>query len=92
MPDVFFANIGEKAKIYAFTMAEKARYEGLSAQSDLMNRSLNAQMKYANKIRAKYTVVLGDSEMESKKAVAKNMETGEKKDIDLEKSIKEQLF
>ena len=57
-----------------------------------MNRSLNAQMKYANKIRAKYTVVLGDSEMESKKAVAKNMETGEKKDIDLEKSIKEQLF
>ena len=73
-------------------MAEKARYEGLSAQSDLMNRSLNAQMKYANKIRAKYTVVLGDSEMESKKAVAKNMETGEKKDIDLEKSIKEQLF
>lgn len=69
-------------------MAEKARYEGLSAQSDLMNRSLNAQMKYANKIRAKYTVVLGDSEMESKKAVAKNMETGEKKDIDLEKCNK----
>ena len=59
---------------------------------DIGNTQKPKSKKYANKIRAKYTVVLGDSEMESKKAVAKNMETGEKKDIDLEKSIKEQLF
>ena len=91
-PDIFFANIGEDAKIFAFTQAEKARYEGLRAQSDLMNRSLNAQMKYANKIGAKYTIVIGDSEMDSKKADAKNMATGEKIAVDFTKPIKEQLI
>lgn len=90
--DIFFVNIGEEAKVFAFTMAEKAREEGLKAQSDLMNRSLKAQMKYADKIGARYTVVIGDDEMNNKKAVAKNMTTKEQIEIDLLKSIKEQLF
>ncbi len=91
VPDIFFANIGEEAKVYAFAMAEKARYEGLRAQSDLMARSLKAQMKYADKIGAKYTVVLGDDEIANKTAVAKNMATKEQITLDLTKSIKEQL-
>ncbi|MBQ3588476.1 MAG: ATP phosphoribosyltransferase regulatory subunit, partial [Oscillospiraceae bacterium] len=91
VPDIFFAGIGEDAKIYAFTMAEKARYEGLRAQSDLMSRSLKAQMKYADKVGAKYTVVLGDDEIANKTAVAKNMATKEQITLDLTKSIREQL-
>jgi len=91
VPDVFFAGIGTDAKIYAFTMAEKARQEGLRAQSDLMDRSLKAQMKYADKIKAKYTVVLGDDEIANKTAVAKNMATKEQITLDLTKSIREQL-
>ncbi len=91
VPDVFFANIGEKAKVYAFTLAEKARTEGLRAQSDLMGRSLKAQMKYADKIKAVYTVVLGDDEVEKQSAVAKNMLTKEQITLDLTKSIREQL-
>ena len=84
-------NIGEDAKIFAFTMAEKARAEGLRAQSDLMARSLKAQMKYADKIGAKYTVVLGDEEIANKTAVAKNMATKEQVTLDLTKPIREQL-
>ena len=91
VPDIFFAGIGEEAKIYAFTLAEKARYEGLRAQSDLMSRSLKAQMKIADKVGAKYTVVLGDEEIANKTAVAKNMATKEQVTLDLTKSIKEQL-
>ena len=91
VPDIFFANIGEDAKIFAFTMAEKARAEGLRAQSDLMARSLKAQMKYADKIGAKYTVVLGDEEIANKTAVAKNMATKEQVTLDLTKPIREQL-
>ena len=91
VPDIFFAGIGEEAKIYAFTLAEKARYEGLRAQSDLMSRSLKAQMKFADKVGAKYTVVLGDEEIANKTAVAKNMATKEQVTLDLTKSIKEQL-
>ncbi len=91
VPEIFFANIGEEAKVYAFTLAEKARGEGLRAQSDLMARSLKAQMKYADKIKAKYTVVLGDDEVANKTAVAKNMLTKEQITLDLTKSIREQL-
>ena len=91
VPEIFFANIGEDAKVYAFALAEKARNEGLRAQSDLMGRSLKAQMKYADKVKAKYTVVLGDDEVANKTAVAKNMLTKEQITLDLTKSIREQL-
>ncbi len=91
VPEIFFANIGETAKVYAFTLAEKARAEGLRAQSDLMGRSLKAQMKYADKIKAVYTVVLGDDEVEKQTAVAKNMLTKEQITLDLTKPIREQL-
>jgi histidyl-tRNA synthetase len=56
-----------------------------------MARSLKAQMKYADKIKAKYTVVLGDDEVANKTAVAKNMLTKEQITLDLTKSIREQL-
>ncbi len=91
VPDIFFANIGEAAKVYAFTLAEKARAEGLRAQSDLMSRSLKAQMKYADKIKAIYTVVLGDDEIANQSVVAKNMLTKEQITLDLTKPIREQL-
>ena len=91
VPEIFFANIGEAAKVYAFTLAEKARAEGMRAQSDLMGRSLKAQMKYADKVKAKFTVVLGDEEIANKTAVAKNMLTKEQITLDLTKSIREQL-
>ena len=91
VPEIFFANIGEAAKVYAFTLAEKARAEGMRAQSDLMGRSLTAQMKYADKIKAIYTVVLGDDEVANQSAVAKNMLTKEQITLDLTKPIREQL-
>lgn len=91
VPEIFFANIGEAAKVYAFTLAEKARAEGMRAQSDLMGRSLKAQMKYAGKIKAIYTVVLGDDEVANQTAVAKNMLTKEQITLDLAKPIREQL-
>ena len=91
VPEIFFANIGETAKVYAFTLAEKARAEGMRAQSDLMGRSLKAQMKYADKIKAIYTVVLGDDEVANQTAVAKNMLTKEQITLDLTKPIREQI-
>ena len=54
------------------------------AEKDLMNRSLKAQMKYADKIGATYTIVIGDNEIESNKTVLKNMKTGEQKDVSLD--------
>ena len=56
------------------------RQEGVYAEFDVVGRSVKAQMKYANKIGAKFTMVLGDSELETGKAMLKNMETGEQQE------------
>ncbi len=90
-PQIFFANAGADLKLSSFAIAQKARNEGLLAVSDLMNRSLKAQMKYADKISALYTVVLGEDEIKNQKAIAKNMKTREEIAIDLSKEIKPQL-
>ena len=60
-------------------------------EKDYLGKSLKAQMKYADKVGAKYTVVLGDDEIANKTAVAKNMATKEQITLDLTKSIREQL-
>ena len=85
--DVYIATIGEKAQKYAQKLVYKIRQEGFSAETDLMGRSVKAQMKYADKLGAVYSLVIGDDEVDSNKAVLKNMLTGETKDISLDTLI-----
>ncbi|AEV69333.1 histidine--tRNA ligase [Acetivibrio clariflavus] len=85
--DVYIATIGEKAQKYAQKLVYRIRQEGFSAETDLMDRSVKAQMKYADKLGAVYSLVIGDNEVESNKAVLKNMLTGETKDISLDTLI-----
>ena len=61
----------------------KLRNEGIYAETDLVGRSLKAQMKYADKIGAKYTLILGDSELESGKAQLKNMAESSQEEIEI---------
>ena len=82
--DVYIASIGEKAVPLALKLAQELRSASFYTQTDLLARGLKAQMKYASKINASFTLILGDSEVESKKAMLKNMETGEQKEIDLD--------
>ena len=60
------------------------REEGFSALLDLNQRSVRAQMKYADKLGAKFNVVIGDNEVENKIAKLKNMQTGEETEINLD--------
>ncbi|OPZ88801.1 MAG: Histidine--tRNA ligase [Firmicutes bacterium ADurb.Bin419] len=85
--DVYIATIGEKAQKYAQKLVYKIREAGFSAETDLMGKSVKAQMKYADKLGAVYSVVIGDNEVESNKAVLKNMQTGETKDISMDTLI-----
>ena len=57
---------------------------GLSAETDLMGRSLKAQMKYADKINAHYVAILGDDELDRGVATVKNMVEGQSKQVDLD--------
>ena len=84
MPDLFIAALGEKAQLKAVEIANDMREEGFTCLYDVNDRGLRAQMKYANKLGAKYTIVLGDDEVESGIAKLKNMESGEETEIALQ--------
>lgn len=88
-PALFIASIGDKAKLYASKLTNKLRSEDICCEKDLMQRSLKAQMKYANKIMAKYTMVLGEDEIDKNIAKLKNMETGEEAEVNLSDIVKE---
>lgn len=83
-PDLFIVALGEKAALKAVEIAKDMREEGFSALLDLNQRSVRAQMKYADKLGAKFNVVIGDNEVEAKTAKLKNMQTGEETEINLD--------
>ncbi len=82
-PKAFIAAIGEKGAAEARRIVYSLRKNGVFAEFDIMGRSLKAQMKYADKIGAVYTAVLGDNEVDNGKTVLKNMTTGEQSEITL---------
>ena len=55
-------------------------------------RGLKAQMKYADKLGARYVIVVGDSELETGMAKLKDMESGEASDIALDDSLYTTLY
>ncbi len=82
--DLYIAHMEEAAGGKAMQLAQALRQNGYQAEYDIMNRGLKAQMKYANKIGAKYVLVLGGNELESGCAKLKFMETGEQSEIHLD--------
>lgn len=92
-PDITFAPerpvtlyvgvLGEEAKAEAYRLVAKLRHAGVTVETDYMGRSAKAQMKYANKIGAEYTVILGADELARQTVAVKNMGSGEQEEVDL---------
>ncbi len=82
--NLYVASMGDRALQRAAQIVSSLRQEGVYAEFDVVGRSVKAQMKYANKIGAKFTMVLGDSELDGGKAMLKNMETGEQSEMSLD--------
>jgi histidyl-tRNA synthetase len=82
--DLYVAVMGEKASLKSFEIIKAVRSCGLIAETDVVGRGLRAQMKYADKIGAKFSMVLGDNEIEQGKAVIKNMSSGEQTEMVLD--------
>jgi histidyl-tRNA synthetase len=89
--DLYIATMGENAVNKALSMTSALRDEGFFVEYDLVERGLKPQMKYADKIGAKFVIVLGDNEIESGSAKLKNMATGEQTDISLGDELTEQF-
>ena len=83
VPELYIAAMGSQAAVKAAQITNELRAAGLNADCDIMNRSLKAQMKYADKIAARFVLILGDSEIESGRAVIKEMATSEQVEVAL---------
>lgn len=90
--DIYIAPLGDEAHIEANRLCSMIRAEGFIAECDIAGRGLKAQMRYANKLGAAFSLVLGDSELESKKAVLKKMDTGEEFPVSLDNKIIDMLY
>ena len=83
-PDIYFLTTTNEQFICANILADELRNNGKIIETNIADRSFNAQLKYANKINAKYLIVIGDEELESKKVELKNMDSGDKIQVNLE--------
>ena len=82
--DVYIANLGAEAKQPAYLLCQQLRDLGVRAEEDLCGRSLKAQFKYADKIAARYIVIVGGDELARGTVKARNLSTREEQEIPLD--------
>lgn len=90
--DLYIGSMGEQANIKACELTTILRTEGFYIECDLMDRSVKAQMKYANKLGAHYAVVLGENELLTGTATLKDMRGGESREILFETELSDILY
>ncbi len=83
-PLLYVAPLGEAARVKALSIVTDLRKKGIVAECDIVGRSLKAQMKYADKIAARYTLMLGDNEIALGRATVKNMQNSAQVEIALD--------
>lgn len=81
--DLFVVTMGDEADRYAVRLLNDLRKQGISVDKDYLNRKIKAQMKQADRLNARYTVVIGDQELEQQRIAIKNMQSGESEEIAL---------
>lgn len=87
--DYFIIALGEEAGEYAVSLLQQLRRAGFSAEKDYMGRKLKAQFKAAERLHAKYAVIIGDDELKEGKALLKYLETGEQTSVELENMVEQ---
>lgn len=93
--DIFIVKVSAENKDTAFRLLQKIRNSGLSADLDYSNGSLKSQMRIANKIGARYTVIIGEEELSKDMVTLRNMQTKEQKKVkldEIEKGKRGQAF
>ena len=90
--EIYIAPMGEKAQDMAILLTHELRKRTFFAQTDTVGRSIKAQMKYADKIGAKYTLAIGDNEIENGVATIKNMANGVQNEISLGENFVDEFY
>jgi len=88
VPDIYFICLEKKGIPVSLNIAKILRLKGLNIVSDPLRRSMKAQMRDANKLRARYVLILGESELKDNTIIFKNLESGKQESIKQEKIVK----
>ena len=87
-PDIYLICLEKKGIPVSLNIAKILRLKGLNIVSDPLRRSMKAQMRDANKLRARYVLILGESELKDNTIIFKNLESGKQESIKQEKIVK----
>jgi histidyl-tRNA synthetase len=87
--DLFIAALGENAQVKAFELANQLHLEGIKAEIEYEERSLKAQMRRANKLGARYVLIVGENELEAGRALLRDMERKVQEENGLDEAAEE---
>jgi histidyl-tRNA synthetase len=85
----YMAVLGDDARPVAFKLAADLRLQGLTVETNLLRRSLKAQLREAGRKQARWVIIIGDDEIANNHLLLKNMVTSEQKSIGLPTAIEE---
>ena len=87
-PHIYIVSLGDAAIKFSLSLAQELREKkDVIVINDTLKRSLKSQMKEANKLKAKYALIIGDNEIKNKTFCLKNMNSGEQEQLSLNKLL-----
>lgn len=89
--DIYIAALGEEATLFGSTLVHALRQAGVYADMDYSGRSLKAQMKLAGRLNSRFTLIIGDQELESGTAILRNMENQDQQNFSLKDGAASQV-
>ena len=87
--DVFIAVMGERAKAFGLKLCRELRQSGVAAEMDTLARNIKGQYKYADRLNAKYTLVIGENELDKGVVSLKDMSMSQQREIKIEDIFEE---
>lgn len=87
--EVFIAVMGERAKAFGLKLCREMRQKGIVAEMDTLARNIKGQFKYADRLNAKYTLVIGDNELDKGVVSLKDMAASSQKEVAIADIYKE---
>jgi histidyl-tRNA synthetase len=82
--EAYVIPVSERMREKAFEIASALRARGIAADVDLMRRNLAKNLKYANSIKARRAVIVGEKELETRCVIVRDMETGDQRAVKID--------
>ena len=82
--DIFIAPINQNTRSKSFQIAQELRKKGISTEVDLSRRKFKKILNYANHLKVKYVILVGERDLEENNVTVKNMESGNQEIISID--------